>query len=124
MNNGQTPEIDFTIDSNNLFKEESITDFKVASIRTLIPVKLDGSVDTSRKPVFYGHTQLVSPQGPVPIQAPLEAETLEEAIAVFPKAMQLAMEQLLEKYQQMHEQQQQQEQQEQKEESRIIIPGR
>lgn len=114
----QTPEIDFTIDTTNLYREESITDLKVASIRQLIPIKQDGTDDTSRKPVFYGHTQLMSPQGPVPIQAPLEAETLEEAMAVFPASMKVAMDQLLEKYQKMAEQQQQ------KEDSRIIVPGR
>lgn len=118
MTIGQSPEIDFTVDSNNLYKEESITDFKVASIRKLVPIKLDGSEDTSRKTVFYGHTQLMSPQGPVPIQAPLEADSLEEAITIFPKSMKIAMDQLLEKYQKM------QDQQEQKEESRIIMPGR
>lgn len=118
MENNPTPEIDFTVDATNLYKEESITDLKVASIRQLVPIKQDGSEDTSRKPVFYGHTQLMSPQGPVPIQAPLEAETLEEAMAIFPKAMKVAMDQLLDKYQKMADQQ------EKKEESRIIVPGR
>ncbi len=114
----QTPEIDFTVDANNLYKEESITDLKVASIRHLIPIKQDGTEDPSRKSVFYGHTQLMSPQGPVPIQAPLEAETLEAAMKIFPKSMKAAMDQLLEKYQKMAEQQQQ------KDDSRIIVPGR
>lgn len=118
METNQTPEIDFTVDANNLYREESITDIKVASIRQLIPIKADGTDDASRKPIFYGHTQLMSPQGPVPIQAPLEAETLEEAMAIFPSAMKTAMDQLLEKYKQMAEQQQQ------KEDSRIIVPGR
>jgi len=119
MNNGQMPEINFTVNVNNLYREESITDLKVASIRHLIPVKQDGSVDTDRKPVFYGHTQLMSPQGPVPLQALLEAETLEEAMAIFPKSMKIAMDQLLEKYQKMADQQQQK-----KGDSRIIVPGR
>lgn len=118
METNQTPEIDFTVDANNLYREESITDLKVASIRQLIPIKADGTVDADRKPVFYGHTQLMSPQGPVPIQAPLEADSLEGAMALFPKAMKVAMDQLLEKYKTMAEEQQQ------KEESRIIVPGR
>jgi hypothetical protein len=60
----------------------------------------------------------MSPQGPVPIQAPLEAETLEGAMEVFPKAMKAAMDELLEKYQKMAEMQKQ------KDDSRIIVPGR
>ncbi len=118
METNQTPEIDFTVDANNLYREESITDLKVASIRQLIPIKADGTNDPDRKPVFYGHTQLMSPQGPVPIQAPLEAETLEGAMEIFPKAMKTAMDQLLDKYQKMAEEKQQ------KDESRIIVPGR
>ena len=37
MSNGeQGQKIDFTVDKNNLYREESITDIKVASIRRLI----------------------------------------------------------------------------------------
>ncbi len=118
MSNPQTPEIDFTVDTANLYKEESLTDLKVASIRKMTPITSDGSEDTSRKAMFYGHTQLMSAQGPVPIQAQLEAETLEEAIKIFPEAMKVAMDELFEKYQKMHEEQQQ------KDDSRIIVPGR
>ncbi len=118
MSMEQTPEIDFTVDTANLYKEESLTDLKVASIRKLTPIKIDGSEDSDRKPVFYGHTQLMSAQGPVPIQAQLEADTLEDAIKIFPEAMKKGMEELFEKYQKMAEQQQQ------KDDSRIIVPGR
>ena len=31
--------IDFTVDQSNLYREEGITDLKVASIRRLIPIK-------------------------------------------------------------------------------------
>ncbi len=118
MSTDQTPEIDFTVDVNNLYKEESLTDLKVASIRRLVPIKLDGSEDSDRKPIFYGHTQLMSAQGPVPIQAQLDVESLEDAIKVFPEEMKKAMEEMFEKYKKMAEQQQQ------KDDSRIIVPGR
>ena len=116
---GATGRIDFTVDQNNLYREESITDLKVASIRRLIPVKPDGTDDKSRSPVFVGHTQLMSPDGPLPIQSQLAANTVEEALAVFPEAMQQALADMVERIKKMQQQQAQQ-----KEASRIIVPGR
>ncbi len=120
MQAGQTPEIDFTVDSANLYREESITDFKIASIRKMIPIKTDGTDDDSRTELFIGHTQLVSPEGPVPLQAKLEATTFEEAVTEFPVAMQKALEEMFERVQKMQQEQQQQ----QTDKSRIIVPGR
>lgn len=112
--------IDFNVDRNNLYREEALTDLKVASIRRLIPVKADGSDDTSRSPIFIGSTQLMTPEGPLPIQAKLSANNLDEAFEEFPGAMQAALSEMIEQMQKY-----QQEQQRQKNEgSRIIVPGR
>ena len=122
MSNGGGPQdIDFTVDSNNLYREESITDLKVASIRRLIPIKPDGTEDRSRTPVFIGQTQLMSPDGPLPIQSKLIANNFEEAIAEFPNAMQKALAEVIQKLKQM---QQEQHQRQKKDDSRIIVPGR
>ena len=94
-------QIDFTVNKENLYREENITDLKTASIRCLTPVKLDGTVDESRQKIFIGHTQLMSPQGPVPIQARLNASTLEEAMDRFPSAMQNEMAQMVEQIKKM-----------------------
>ena len=64
-------DIDFTVDQDNLFREEAITDLKVASIRRLVPVKPDGSDDPGRTPIFMGHSQIMTPEGPLPLQARL-----------------------------------------------------
>ena len=69
-------DVDFSVDKKNLYREEAITDLKVASIRRLVPVKIDGSEDDSRPQIFMGHTQLMSQQGPIPIHAPLKAQQL------------------------------------------------
>ena len=114
MENAQTKSIDFTVDKKNLYREETFTDLKVASIRRLIPVKPDGTIDKSRKTIFVGQTHLMSPDGPVPLQNVIQARGLQQAIKKFPEAMQTAMDQLVEKAQKMK----------QKEESRIIVPGR
>jgi hypothetical protein len=116
----QINNINFSIDNNNLYREESLTDLKVGSIRRLIPVKTDGTADDSRTEVFIGHTQLMSPEGPLPIQSELAATSLEEAIKVFPATMKQALQELIDKMQEMQRQQQRQE----KDKSRIIIPGR
>lgn len=104
--------IDFTVDKNNLYREEGITDLKIASIRKLIPIKSDGTDDPSREAIFMGHTQLMSPSGPLPVQAPLEATTLEAAIAEFPDAIDRAVQQIIEEVQNMQRE----------ESSRIVTP--
>ncbi len=119
---GQEKNIEFTVDKDNLYREESFTDLKVGSIRRLVPVKPDGTDDPGRTPIFVGHTQLMSQDGPLPIQSKLVANTLEEAIDVFPGTMKQALNELVERVQKM--QQQQQQQGRQNDDSRIIIPGR
>jgi hypothetical protein len=112
--------IDFKVDKDNLYREEAVTDLKVASIRRMIPVTADGSDDPSRSPVFFGHTQILTPQGPVPLQARLMANNLTEAIAAFPDAMEREMAQMIEQLQKM----QAEEQKKSASDSRIIVPGR
>jgi len=53
------------INQQNLYKEEVFTDLKVANIRQLTPVKANGEPDKTRKIMFFGQTQLVSPHGPL-----------------------------------------------------------
>ena len=111
-------QIDFTVDRNNLYHEDSLIDLRAASIRCLRPVKPDGIThDESRKTIYVGHTQLMSPQGPVPLHAPLKALTLEEAMEEFPEAMQKAMEDMIENV----KKQQKEQEQAKKEKSRIIV---
>jgi len=85
-------EINLNVDRNNLYREDSVTDIKVAAIRRLTPIKADGSDDDSRDSIFMGQTQLMSPSGPILLQSLLEARTLEEAIEKFPTAMQKEVE--------------------------------
>lgn len=113
--------INFTVNRDNLYREENITDMKVASIRQLVPIKADGSRDESRTTVYVGSTQLMSPEGPLPLQAVLSANNFEEAMNVFPEAMENALQEMIEqakKMQEMHRAKMQ------KESSRIIVPGR
>ncbi len=112
--------LEFNVDTDNLYREDAITDLKVASIRRMIPVDADGRDDSSRSPLFFGHTQIITPQGPLPLQAKLMANNLDEAIAVFPAAMEKEMAQMVQQIRKMQEE----EQKKQHDDSRIIVPGR
>ena len=114
MADEKTESIDFSVERTNLYREENFTDLRIASIRRLTPVKPDGSPDKTRKTLFVGHTNLITPNGPLPIQNVIQAKELQQAIKKFPEAMQTAMERLIEEAKK-HKQ---------KEESRIIVPGR
>jgi len=114
MSNNELQGVDFTVDTSNLYKEEGYTDLKVASIRRLVPVDADGNADTSRAAIYVGTTQLMTPQGLLPIQGALPANSFKEALEVFPEAMQKATVQMIEEAKKMKE----------KEDSRIIVPGR
>ena len=112
---------EFKIDRTNLYIEESFTDLKIGTVKCLKPVKTDGSEDKSRKTMFVGHTSIMTPNGPLPIQNVIEAKELAQAIKKFPEAMQEAMNRLIEEVKKYQEQQQSEIQ---KPDSNIIIPGR
>lgn len=114
-------QIDFTVDKDNLYREEALSDLKVASIRRMVPITADGADDPGRSPLFFGHTQILTPQGPLPLQARLMANNLAEAIAAFPQAMEQEMTKVVEQLRKMQAEEQQKKQ---SEDSRIIVPGR
>lgn len=107
----QGNEIQF--DRNNLYREESYTDMQTGSIRVMIPVSADGADDPARQPMYLGFAQLMSPQGPMPVQCRIPAGNLEEAIDRFPRALQQAVMKLMEEVKAAQ----------QKESSRIVVPG-
>jgi len=113
MANESNPFSDIKVDRVNLYREESFTDLKVATIRRLSPIKEDGSPDPSRPALFTGETTLMSDRGPLPIQCPIEAKDLSEAMDKFPEAVQGAVEKLIEQAREMQRQQM----------SRIVVPG-
>jgi len=115
MNTAGTSKItDIKVDPNNLYKEEAFTDLTFATIRRLTPVKIDGSIDESREPIFTGMTQLMSPNGPIPVQCLIEgAKTLSEAAAKLPEAIEKTVQSMIAEAEEMRRQ----------EASKIVIPG-
>ena len=106
-------DIDLKLNANNLYKEESFTDLKTGAVRRLSPVKEDGSKDETREPIFMAQTQLMSPNGPLPVSCMIEAATLPEAVKMFPDVVQKEVERIVELAQKAQ----------QEESSRIIVPG-
>lgn len=109
----QLPLDQIQVDQNNLYREESITDLRVATIRRLIPINADGTDDISRPTQYIGTTQIISQMGPLPISAPIEAASLQEAIEKFPQAVKDAVDQMVEEAKEYRRQ----------ESSRIVVPG-
>lgn len=113
MSEETNPLGEITVDQDNLYREETFTDLKVASIRRLTPIRADGSEDGERPVMFVGETTLMSARGPLPINCPIEATTLAEAMDAFPQAVQAAVERLMEEAREMQRQ----------EANRIVVPG-
>ncbi|PKN88961.1 MAG: hypothetical protein CVU51_02640 [Deltaproteobacteria bacterium HGW-Deltaproteobacteria-1] len=115
MSDANGPKItNIKINPDNLYKEETFTDLTYASIRRLTPVKIDGSVDESRETFFTGMAQLMSPNGPIPVQCVIEgAKTLSEAADKLPDAIEKTVQAMIAEAKEM----------ERKEASRIVMPG-
>ena len=113
MSDSQKPLADLEVDIDNLYREESYTDLKAASIRRMVPIKRDGSDDEGRPALYLGETTILSARGPLPVSAPIEAANLEEALEKFPDAIQAAVERLIEEAREMQRQ----------EMNRIVVPG-
>ncbi len=102
-----------TVDSSNLYREESFTDLKMATIKLLVPVDQDGNEDPNRKKIYIGQTQLLTQAGLLPVQGEIDAENLPEAIAKFSEAMDQAVARMVEEAREIQRQQA----------SQIVVPG-
>jgi hypothetical protein len=117
--------LNFSVDKQNLYRDEYFTDLKIATIRRLTPVKPDGTDDKTRKTLYVGQANMMSEAGPIPISTVIDAKDFKQALKKYPDAMHEALEKLGEEMRKY-----QQEQQSQivtpggQEESRIILPGR
>jgi hypothetical protein len=94
-----------SMDSTQIYREETFTDRRVGTIRRLTPVVADGSADPARAVLFVGQAQVMTPMGAVPISFELEASTLDAAIAKFGDAAELAVQQTVRELQEMRREQ-------------------
>jgi hypothetical protein len=94
-----------TMDSTQLYREETFTDRKVGTIRRLTPVTADGSTDSARPVLFVGQAQVMTPMGAVPISFELDADSLNAAIEKFGAAAEQAVHQTMRELQEIRREQ-------------------
>ena len=85
-----------TMDPNDLYREEVITDRKMGTIRSMTPINSDGSADSNRSVIYSGQIQIMTPAGSLPIGFEIEARSLDEAVSRFPDAAKQAVDSTLE----------------------------
>jgi hypothetical protein len=92
---------DIRMEATNLYREEVITDRQVGTIRVLYPVKADGLADGSRKVLYVGETQVLTPAGMLPISFEIDALSLAEAIEKFGDGVKEAVERTIREIQEL-----------------------
>lgn len=97
-------EVELTMDPASLYREEVFADRKAGVIRMMTPVKADGVFDGSRKVLYVGEAQILTPGGVLPLAFEIEAATLEEAVAKFGDQAKVAVQQALEELQELRRQ--------------------
>lgn len=96
--------LNLTMDAADVYREEVYTDRKVGTIRSLTPVKSDGSPDPGRKPVYVGEAQILTPMGAIPVTFEIDAVTLDLAVAQYPAAAKQAVERTVKEIQELRRQ--------------------
>ena len=104
---------EISADLDNLHREDVFSDMRLATIRRLQPIRHDGRPDPSRPTTYIAETTILSQLGPIPVQAPIEADSLKDAFSKFPEAIKAAVERLSDRAQEMRRE----------EASRIVVPG-
>ena len=92
------------MDPANLYREEIFTDRKLGTIRVMTPVKIDGSIETGRKVIYVGETQLMTPMGALPLAFEIEADSLGNAATKFAEVAKVAVERAVREFQEMRRQ--------------------
>jgi hypothetical protein len=102
-----------SMDSSQIYREETYTDRRVGTIRCLTPVTAEGTADATRPVLYVGQAQIMTPMGALPISFDLDAATLGAAIAKFGEAAEQAVQQTMRELQDMRREQA----------SGLVIPG-
>ena len=105
--------MDMKMDAASVYKEEIYTDRKVGTIRALVPVKSDGTPDTTRKTLYMGEAQILTQVGALPVNFEIEATSLDDAITQYAPAAKEGVERTVRELQEMRRQQA----------SSIVVPG-
>ena len=96
---------DPVMDPSALCREEIYTDGKVGTLRCMVPVKVDGSTDTSRPMRFVGEAQILTPAGALPLSFEVDGDTLADAVPNYAAAAKEGIERAVREIQEMRRQQ-------------------
>lgn len=97
----ENPYAQFGMDPANLYREEVFSDRGAGTLRVLTPVGRDGSPDLSRKTLYVGEAQILTPAGALPIGFEIDADSLGTAAEKFAAGAQAAMEQTMNELREM-----------------------
>ena len=104
---------DAKMDATSLYREEIYTDRAAGTLRVLVPVKVDGTIDSARATLYVGEAQILTNMGPLPISFEVEARTLAEAVENYGEAAKSGVERAVRELQEMRRQAS----------SSIVLPG-
>lgn len=93
--------VEASMDADSLYQEEVFTDRRVGTLRRLMPVTATGDADPGRDVVWVGQTQVLTPAGAMPLNFEIPGTTLAEAVAGFPAAAQVAVEDTMKQLEEM-----------------------
>jgi hypothetical protein len=79
------------MDTADLYREELITDRKIGTIRVLVPITVDGAVDSGREHLYVGQAQVMTPMGALPISFEIPGKTLAEDVTAYPAGLRKAI---------------------------------
>lgn len=80
------------MDATSLYREETLTDRRIGTIRVLTPITVDGSFDATRHVLYVGEAQLLTPAGVLPLVFEIEATSLADAVDKFAAGARTAVE--------------------------------
>jgi hypothetical protein len=89
------------MDPTSLYREETFTDRRIGTIRILTPVKMDGAIDASRKVLYLGEAQLLTPAGVLPLAFDVDANSLADAVEKFAAAAKASVERTVRELQEL-----------------------
>jgi hypothetical protein len=99
-----TRTLDAGMDATSLYREEIYTDRRIGTLRVLLPVKANGTNDTTRPTVYQGEAQLMTNVGPLPISFDIDATSLEDAVSKYGEATKEGVERAMRELQEMRRQ--------------------
>src|SRR5690242_11129097 len=99
-----TRSLEAGMDETSLYREEIYTDRRIGTLRVLLPVKVDGTDDTTRPTVYQGEAQLMTNVGPLPISFDIDATSLADAVSKYGEATKAGVERAMRELQEMRRQ--------------------